>query len=101
MAHKINLSNGLSYDGVLMVDRRFDYTGWVGVWGNRDGTGFVGTEGECSRKIFKTARACRRYLSAMSSIPESNIPIVRSNSTWDVVVERGYRLQYPDKTRSG
>ena len=83
----------------LIVGWRFDYSGWVGYWGGPDIIPMYNvyaasmTEGECSRKIFKTAKAARAYLARVYGIPADTIPIQRNCDDWNKVVEKAMVLQ--------
>lgn len=95
---KIDLSNNTSYEGVLCVKRdTMNDRWWVGVWANPDGSGYVGTEGECSRRYFHTADGAAGALGRLHGIDKKDIGIIRGyrwDERGDRVVQRAYKAQF-------
>lgn len=96
MPETIRLSDGSEYRAVLIVQRdTMNPRAWVGFHANPENTCGVGTEGECSRQYFPTARAAVFNLSRRFGIEPGRIPVVRGSSLGAYVraVARGSRLQ--------
>lgn len=95
MDRTIHLSSGKSYQGILIIHRdTMSPKLWVGSWANPDGIHSVGTEGQCSRKYFRTARNAVYTLARQYGIDPGTVPVMRGYQWNPNTVERGYRMQY-------
>lgn len=94
----IRLSDGREYPGVLMVKRdAMNPRLWVGVHADPVGDGYVGTEGECSRQYYRTAKSATYALAKRFNVPRESIGIIRGYGWNDNAVQKAYDMQYGGK----